>query len=385
MRDIGKLPKTHLHLHFTGSMAPVTLRDLAQQQGIRLPASLATPVATPSPCGPDALAAGSAGPQDPTNQINFGGSALPNRRSGPQNDDWSAPDDSKRGWFKFQRLYDAARSVVTCEAIMRRIVDEAVAADAAEGSVRLEMQVDPTSYAKFVGGITPALEIVLDEAKAASARHGIETGIIVAASRMRHPLEARTLARLAAKYAGDGPGAVIGFGLSNDEHAGDTAAFAPAFRLAREAGLAAVPHAGELRGPAHVAQVFTDLVPRRLGHGVRAAEDPALLQRLIDDGVALEVCPASNVSLGVFAEMGAVPLTQLREAGATVALSADDPLLFGARLNDQYAFARQVHGFDDAALADLARGSIIASLASETSKQTWLALIDDWLASPSSV
>jgi len=121
-------------------------------------------------------------------------------------------------------------------------------------------------------------------------------------------------------------------------------------------------------------------VPRRLGHGVRAAEDPALLQRLIEDGVALEVCPASNVSLGVFAEMGAVPLPQLREAGATIALSADDPLLFGARLNEQYAFARQVHGFDDAALADLARGSIVASLASETSKRTWLAQVDDWLA-----
>jgi len=336
-------------------MAPATLQHLAAEQGIRLPGAL---ILTPQ------------GPHD-----------SPGQRTSQQ-DLSPTSNDTKRGWYRFQRLYDAARSVVTSEAIMRRIVDEAVAADAAEGSVRLELQVDPTSYAKFVGGITPALEIVLDEAKTASAKHSTEVGIIVAASRMRHPLEARTLARLAAKYAGDQPGQVVGFGLSNDEHAGDTGAFAPAFRLARDAGLAAVPHAGELRGPAHVAQVFTDLGPARLGHGVRTAEDPALLARLIEEGVAFEVCPASNVSLGVFAEMGAVPLPQLMAAGATIALSADDPLLFGARLNDQYQFAREVHGMDDAALADLARGSINASLASAASKQNWLAKVDQWLATP---
>jgi adenosine deaminase len=347
VRDLNLLPKAHLHLHFTGSMAPATLRELAQVQGIRLPSALRT--------------ASSDGELPP---------AIMDTRSA----------DDQRGWFRFQRLYDAARSVVTSEATMRRIVDEAVAADKAEGSVRMEMQVDPTSYAKYVGGLTPALEIVLDEAQAASARHGIDVGIIVAASRMRHPLEARTLARLAARYAGNNPGQVSGFGLSNDEHAGDTSTFATAFRLAREAGLASVPHAGELRGPTHVAQVYTDLQPTRLGHGVRTAEDPALLERLVNDGVALEVCPASNVSLGVFANHGEVPLRQLLNAGAMVALSADDPLLFGARLTDQYRIAREVHGMDDVDLANLARGSINASLASPAKKQTWLGEIDQWFA-----
>ena len=75
----------------------------------------------------------------------------------------------ERGWFRFQRLYDAARACVRGEADMRRIVREAAEDDAAEGSRWLELQVDPTSYAPFVGGITPALEIVLDEARAASA------------------------------------------------------------------------------------------------------------------------------------------------------------------------------------------------------------------------
>ena len=118
---------------------------------------------------------------------------------------------------------------------------------------------------------------------------------------MRHPLEARTLARLAAHHAGDGPGQVVGFGLSNDERRGETSEFAHAFAIARDAGLASVPHGGELLGPAHVEDVVEHLHPDRLGHGVPAAEDPRVLARVVDEGVALEVCPASNVSLGVYA------------------------------------------------------------------------------------
>ena len=288
----------------------------------------------------------------------------------------------ERGWFRFQRLYDAARACVRSEADMRRIVDEAAADDATEGSGRLEIQVDPTSYAPFVGGLTPALEIVLDEARAASARHGVEVAVVVAASRLRHPLDARTLARLAARHAGEGPGEVVGFGLSNDERRGDTTAFAPAFAIARRAGLASVPHGGELLGPAHVDQVLDQLEPDRLGHGVRSAEDPAVLERVLEHGVALEVCPASNVSLGIYATAADVPLRALTEAGAQVALGADDPLLFRSRLVDQYRAAREVHGFSDTELAQLARGSILASRASAATKDRLLAGVDDWLATP---
>ena len=222
----------------------------------------------------------------------------------------------ERGWFRFQRLYDAARACVRSEADMRRIVAEAAQDDAAEGSGRLEIQVDPTSYAPFVGGLTPALEIVLDAARQAAVDTGVDIGVIVAASRMRHPLEARTLARLAAHHAGDGPGQVVGFGLSNDERRGETSEFAPAFAIARAAGLASVPHGGELLGPAHVEDVVGHLRPDRLGHGVRSAEDPRVLERVVDEGVALEVCPASNVSLGVYASAADVPLRALVDAGA---------------------------------------------------------------------
>lgn len=338
-RDLRALPKAHLHLHFTGSMRPATLRDLAEQQGRRLPESLRQATNTP-----DSL-------------------RLP---------------ATQRGWFRFQHLYDAARALVRSESAMRRILREAVEDDAAEGSGRLEIQIDPTSYAPFVGGITPALEIVLDEARLASATTGVDVGVIVAASRMRHPLEARTLARLAAKNAGS----VVGFGLSNDERAGSTSEFASAFRIAAAAGLALVPHGGELLGPDHISDVLTHLRPHRLGHGIRAHEDPALLNSLAESGIALEVCPGSNVSLGIFSEGSDVPLRALIDSGAQIALGADDPLLFGTRLVDQYDLAREIHGLNDGELARLAESSIRASTASADVQRRLLAGVAEWLAAP---
>ena len=320
-------------------MRPSTLAELADAEGLRLPPALLDGVALRVPA-------------------------------------------SERGWFRFQRLYDAARAVVRGEGAMRRIVREAAQDDAAEGSRRLEIQVDPTSYAPFVGGITPALEIVIDEAREASRATGVEVGVIVACSRTRHPLDARTLARLAVKHAGDGPGDVIGFGLSNDERRGDTSEWSGAFSIARRGGLASLPHGGELLGPDHVRDVLTHLGPTRLGHGVRLAEDLELLAKVVDAGIALEVAPASNVALGVYPTAAEVPLRTLADSGALIALSSDDPLLFVDRLVDQYVIAREDHGFDDDALAELARGSVRASLAGETAKRRWLGEIDAWLAAP---
>jgi len=332
---VSTLPKAHLHLHFTGSMRPATLEEMAAKHRIRLPETLRE-----------------------HHLLRL------------------TPDE--RGWFRFQRLYDSARACVRDAEDMRRLVVEAAEDDAAEGSRWLEMQVDPTSYAPFVGGLTPALEIVLDAAREASETTGCQVAIIVAASRMRHPLDARILARLAARYAGEGPGTVVGFGLSNDERRGDTEDFAQAFRIARNAGLASVPHSGELRGPEHVGLTLDTLHPDRLGHGVRSAEDPQVLARVVDAGVALEVCPASNVALGVYPTLAEVPLRKLVDAGARLALGADDPLLFGPRLEAQYQAARDVHGLDDDGLRYLAASSIEASRAPDDLKKKLLAEVEVW-------
>lgn len=342
-RDLRALPKAHLHLHFTGSLRPDTLRELAAGHDVRLPDIL----------------------------------ALVGRQGARQPPELRATDE--RGWFRFQRLYDAARSVVRGEHDVRRLVLEAAQDERSEGSGWLEIQVDPTSYAPFLDGLTPAVEVILDAARTATAVTGVGVGVVIAANRTRHPLDARTLARLAARHAGEG---VVGFGLSNDERRGRTEDFAPAFRIAAQAGLVSAPHAGELAGPDSVRRALDTLGAQRIGHGVRSVEDPALLGRLADAGVTLEVCPVSNVRLGVYRDLSAVPLRTLREAGVPVALGADDPLLFGARLLDQYELARAVHGFDDAELAELARASVRASRAPSDIRARLLAGIDAWLASP---
>jgi len=336
-RSVAALPKAHLHLHFTGSMRHSTLVELAGQHGVHLP---------------DALI-----------------------------DEWppqlSGADE--RGWFRFQRLYDIARSVVRTPADVRRLMREATQDELAEGSGWLELQIDPSGYAGRFGGLTTLLELVLQTAAETAQQTGVGIGIIVAANRTKHPLDARTLARLAAAHTETG---VIGFGLSNDERRGRTADFAPAFRIARRAGLLLVPHGGELAGPASVRACLDELHADRIGHGVAAASDPELLGRLADSQTTLEVCPTSNVALGVAREARDVPLRALLSAGARVALGADDPLLFGPRLVEQYEQARNIHGLSDAELADLARMSVTGSAAPPAIRHRLLTGIDEWLAAP---
>jgi adenosine deaminase len=338
MRSLTALPKAHLHLHLTGAMRHATLVELAGYHGIRLPPALT--------------------------------------------EDWpphlSGIDE--RGWFRFQRLYDMARSVLRTPADVRRLLTEIAEDERAEGSGWLEIQVDPSGYfaARF-GGITPMLELVLESVAEAQAATGVGIGVIVAANRTKHPLEARTLARLAVQYAGRG---VIGFGLSDDERRGPAHDFAAAFRIAERGGLLLDPHGGELAGPASVAACLDDLHADRIGHGIRAVEDLAVVKRLAADGVTCEVCPSSNVALGIAASPAQVPLRALFDAGVPVALGADDPLLFGPRLAAQYEIARHAHGFTDTELADLARTSVLSSVAPEPLRARLLAGIDHWLFLP---
>ena len=336
-RPLATLPKAHLHLHFTGGMRHATLIELAREHGVHLPDALVTE-------WPPRLRA-----------------------------------TDERGWFRFQRLYDIARSVVRTGADVHRLIREAAQDERDEGSGWLEIQVDPSGYAARLGGLTPTVEFVLAAAAAATEATGVGIGVIIAANRTRHPLDARTLARLAATHAGRG---VIGFGLSSDERRGAAADFAPAFRIAARAGLLAVPHGGELAGPASVRACLDELHADRIGHGVAAADDKDLLERIATAGVTLEVCPSSNVALGVAATAADVPLRSLLDAGVQVALGADDPLLFGRRLTAQYQLARQAHGLSDGMLAELARMSVRGSAAPPAVRSRLLAGIDAWLCSP---
>jgi adenosine deaminase len=333
--DLSALPKAHLHLHLTGAMRHSTMVELAQTHGVALPPALT--------------------------------------------EEWppqlSTADE--RGWFRFQRLYDAARSVLQTTDDLYRLVRETLEDERAEGSGWLELQADPSGYASRFGGITAFTELLLDAAATAARATGVGIGIIIAANRTKDPLDARTLARLAAQFAGRG---VVGFGLSNDERRGPAEDFERAFGIAARAGLLLDPHAGELTGPASVTVAIDRLHADRIGHGVRSVEDPEVVKRLAAAAITLEVCPSSNVALGVAPDALAVPVRTLFEAGVPVALGADDPLLFGRRLVRQYEIARDVHDFSPPELAELARMSVLGSTAPTAVRTRLLAAIDAWLA-----
>lgn len=332
MRDLRALPKAHLHLHLTGSMRPATARELAHRHGVDIP---------PMPS-------------------------------------WEQAGD----WSRFQQPYDAAREAIRTAADVERVVREAAEGDAADGSGWLEIQVDPTSYAPRLGGLEATIEVLLGAAQKAARATGVGVGIVVAASWARPGRDAEALARLASRYAAHG---VIGFGLSNDERRGRVADFAQAFRIAREAGLAGVPHGGFFAGGWHVRECVELLGARRIGHGISAAADPAALEALVARGVVLEVCLTSYAPFGVVDTVAGVPLRRLRDAGVSVALGTDDPLLFGTGLAGQYALARDALGFNDAELAELARCSIRGSMAPAGVKAQLLAGVDAWLGQPESI
>lgn len=328
--DLVTLPKAHLHLHVTGGMRHATLVELADRYGIRLPDRLVDDFP----------------------------------------DDWQV-----LGWARFQRLYDLARGVLRTADDIARVVREIAEDERAAGSRWLELQVTPTGYVARLGDLVTTMEVFCDAVAAAERATGVGMRLVVAANRARPAWEAETLARLAVRHR---ERSVVAFGLSNDERAGRVDDYAKAFRIAHEGGLAAVPHAGELLGADAVARTADVLHPRRLGHGVRAAEDPAVLRRLADAGIACEVCPASNVALGVFAAHRQVPLRTLEGAGVPVVLAADDPLLFGAGLVDQYAVTRDVHGYARSDLARLARASVEHSLMPADRRRDLLAEIGAW-------
>jgi len=328
--DLRALPKAHLHLHLTGGMRRSTLRELAAEYGVSLPERLVE--------------------------------EFP--------DEWRV-----LGWPRFQRLYDIARSVLRTPADIHRIVRERADDEAADGSRWLELQVTPSGYATRFGDVVAATEIFCAAIAEAERATGVGIRLVIAANRTRPPWEAELLARIAVRMSSYG---IVGFGLSNDERMGSPADFAKAFRIAREAGLVAVPHAGELLGPESVADTVRELSPRRLGHGVRAAEDPRLLATLAEAEIACEVCPASNVALGVFAGHEAVPVRELEQAGVPVVLAADDPLLFGAGLVEQYVVVRDGHGYDRDGLARLAAASVRHSTMPTGQREQMLRDIESW-------
>ncbi len=322
-RDLRSLPKAHLHVHLEGAMRPSTLNDLCRRYAV------------------------------------------------------AVPKIEGYGTFTvFAATYLAACDVLRSEADLRRLVAEVVEDAATAGAVWVE----PSSYLphhrQYQGSDEATFEIVLDQLAETAARLGIAAGFMPSADRTLDADDAIEQAKLAVAYRDRG---VVSFGLANDEAGRPPEPFAPAFRIARDAGLLSTPHAGELEGPRSVIGALDALGADRIQHGIRAIEDPALVERLATSGVCLDVCPSSNLLLAVVPSLDVHPLPALLDAGVRCSVNADDPLLFGRSLLEEYQLCRTEMGCDDQRLAFIARCSIEASGAPSALKQQALDGIDAWL------
>lgn len=165
----------------------------------------------------------------------------------------------------------------------------------------------------------------------------------------------------------------------NEATAGRTGPrFAEVFRRAGQAGLKRTVHAGESSGPEGVRDAIELLQADRIDHGVRAIDDPAVVDLLVDQGIALGVCPSSNLVLKVYPSLDAHPVERLRAAGVRLSLNTDDPSLLGTTLPREYALCREHFGWSDQTLRELARTSIDASFADADTKSSLRAALTSW-------
>ena len=309
------IPKAELHCHLEGSVPPVLARELAARNGLDLPSGLFA-------------------------------------------------DDGHYAWrdfLSFLDSYDRVCGVLRKSRDFGDILYSYLERTAAEGAVYVEMFCSPERpkalgipYAEWVGALADAID-------RARRDFGIEARIIAICIRHLGPERALALAR---QMVAEPNPYVVALGMGGDEGKFSPADFAPAYRLAHNKGYGCTIHAGEVRGPESVWAAIRDLPVTRIGHGVRSIEDPALVEELARQGIALEVCPGSNVALGLYPDRNAHPLHRLIEAGVRVTLSSDDPPFFHTTLGTEYDQA----GLDDAALRKITRTAIETSFADEATK-----------------
>lgn len=324
------VPKVELHLHLVGSASPATVAALARR----------------SP-------GGGTGDGVPTGEAEL--AELFRFRDFPHFID------------VYQRVNDL---VATAEDVA--IVVEGAARDlAAQQAVYAEMTVTPYMHTR-VGLPYAELLAGMAEGRARAAALGVEMAWVYdIPGQYGDDATRATLAHA----LDDPPDGLVAFGLAGAEAGIDRAGFAPAFAAARAAGLPGVPHAGEGDGPASVWAAIRHLEPARIGHGVRAVEDPALVAHLAETGIPLEVCPSSNVCTRVAPSLAEHPVGALLDAGVVVTINSDDPPMFSTTLTDEYRRVAAAFDLGVDALAGLVAQAVRASFLRETRKDELLARV----------
>jgi adenosine deaminase len=323
----GAIPKAELHCHLEGTAPPALVRRLADRNGVALPVGLFA-------------------------------------------------DEHKFAWTDFPdflRAYDTASMCLREAEDYRDITYEYLAACAHEGAIYVEMFTSPDHAAEVGMSYLDHLEGTAAGIEDAARDFGILGRIIVTCVRHLGPDRGLAVAR---DMVAEPHPYVVGFGMGGDETAFHLSDFLPAFRLAADAGLGCTVHAGEVRGPQSIRAALDVLPVTRLGHGVRAVEDPHLVERIARDGIVLEVCPHSNVATGVYEDMASHPFPALLAAGCKVTLNSDDPPYFATSIGGEYATAAADFSMDDEALRAVTRTALEAAFVGEETRAGLLARVD---------
>lgn len=310
------MPKVELHVHLEGSMSPATVGALATRHG-----------ADTGVIWPDGL----------PERFSFDG----------------FPDFARQFFFGLRLLRDGDD---LCTAV------EALGADLAANNVRYA-EVTTTVFTHLTGGMAAAdygQALTLGRQRVRE-RHGVELAWVIDIPRdLEMPESTLTIDFLSSP---DVPTAVVGIGLGGYEVGFPPEPYREHFAQARALGLASVPHAGETEGAASVAGALEVLGAQRIGHGVRCLEDPEVVARLRDQGTMLEVCPTSNLLLGVIESLDRHPLTELRDLGLRVCINTDDPGMFATDLTTELSIAHSVLGLSVGELEAMQLDALDASFA----------------------
>lgn len=274
----------------------------------------------------------------------------------------------------FLSAYDLASSVFRRPGDYAQLSETYFRMLAAEGAIYGEIFISPDhatsaglSYRSYVEGLAAGLE-------RAKADTGIEGRMIAVG--VRH-FGAASVERVAKEVVSNPHPLVTGFGLAGDEREGHPANFARAFRMAGEAGLGLTAHAGEFGGPESISAALDFLRVRRIGHGVRAIESPALVDRLAAERIVLEVCPGSNAALGLYPVLRFHPVNLLRRAGVRITLNSDDPPFFRTTLGREYSLTAKTFNWTQEDLRVFTRTAIEAAFCDKATKERLLAKVDN--------
>jgi adenosine deaminase len=278
-----KLPKTDLHVHLDGSLRLKTLLQLADEQGVRLPADSEEGLRRVMHCG-----------------------------------------ENTGSLVEYLKAFDVTLSVMQNEAALDRIAYE-LAADAAAEHVRyMEVRYSPMLHLRQGLRLVAVVEAVLGGLRRAYVDHGIESNVIVCGIRNISTESSLEMARLAVAYKNRG---VVGFDLAGAEYDHPAKRHKDAFQLIRNNNIACTIHAGEAFGPESIAQALHVCGAHRIGHGCRLREDGDLLHYITDHRIPLEVCPSSNVQTGAVASLATHPLKLYHDLGVRVTVNTDNRLI----------------------------------------------------------